>query len=98
MKLKESLVNLASPSKATQELFWVGPRNFEPRSDAKGDDRAGTPSPRFLYAPAGKCLDTMYDLFCNRPHTRLIFSDSSFEPGTLRSQNQDFTAMPPYLH
>ncbi|GBN65482.1 hypothetical protein AVEN_58697-1, partial [Araneus ventricosus] len=32
------------------------------------------PSPSFRPTPAGRRLATTYDLACNRPHTRRIFT------------------------
>ncbi|GBN32517.1 hypothetical protein AVEN_194315-1, partial [Araneus ventricosus] len=62
----------------TRGLFRDGPRNFEPRSDDEDDTRASIPSPSFLATPAGGRLTTTYDLACNRPHTRRIFSGIGF--------------------
>ncbi|GBN68712.1 hypothetical protein AVEN_170980-1 [Araneus ventricosus] len=36
------------------------------------------PSPNFRATPAGGRLATTYDLACNRPHTRRIFSGIGF--------------------
>ncbi|GBM61669.1 hypothetical protein AVEN_133455-1 [Araneus ventricosus] len=63
---------------ATRGLIWNGPRNFEPRSDDEDDTRAGTPSPSFHATPTGGRLTTTYELACNRPHTRRIFSGIGF--------------------
>ncbi|GBM79456.1 hypothetical protein AVEN_106957-1, partial [Araneus ventricosus] len=42
------------------------------------------PSPSFRAAPTGGRLATTYDLACNRPHTRRIFSGIGFRgPETL---------------
>ncbi|GBO34291.1 hypothetical protein AVEN_32896-1 [Araneus ventricosus] len=73
-----SLVILTSSFEATRGLFWDGPRNFEPWSDDEDDTRAGTPSPNFHTTPTEGCLATTYDLVCNRPHTRQIFSGIGF--------------------
>ncbi|GBM23440.1 hypothetical protein AVEN_181563-1 [Araneus ventricosus] len=62
-----------SKGRATRGLFWDGPRNFESRSN-DGDD----PSPNFHATPTGGRLATTYDLTCNRPHTRRIFSGIGF--------------------
>ncbi|GBM83398.1 hypothetical protein AVEN_242132-1 [Araneus ventricosus] len=70
-------------------LFRDGPRNFEPRSDDEDDTRAGTPSPNFRATPMGGHLATMYDLACNKPHRRWIFSEIGFQicnPPVLRSR------------
>ncbi|GBM64576.1 hypothetical protein AVEN_56550-1 [Araneus ventricosus] len=37
----------------------------------------------------------MYDLTCNRPNTRRIFSGTGFRAGTLRPQSRDLTTRPP---
>ncbi|GBM15889.1 hypothetical protein AVEN_258433-1 [Araneus ventricosus] len=66
---------------ATRELFWDGPRNFEPLSD--DDTYAVTPSPNFHATPTGGRLATTYELTCKRPHTRRIFSGIGFEAETL---------------
>ncbi|GBM58243.1 hypothetical protein AVEN_85842-1 [Araneus ventricosus] len=52
------------------------------------------PSPNFHATPTGGRLTTTYDLTCNRPHTRRIFS-GGFEPGALRPQSRDLTTRPP---
>ncbi|GBN66931.1 hypothetical protein AVEN_61944-1 [Araneus ventricosus] len=36
------------------------------------------PSPNFRALPTGGCFVTTYDLACNRPHTRRIFSGIGF--------------------
>ncbi|GBM07258.1 hypothetical protein AVEN_25507-1 [Araneus ventricosus] len=72
--LRFSLVILASRFDATRGLFWHGARNSEPRSDDEDD----TPSPKFHATPTGGRLATTYDLTCNRPHTRRIFSGIGF--------------------
>ncbi|GBO12544.1 hypothetical protein AVEN_131854-1 [Araneus ventricosus] len=38
------------------------------------------PSPNFRATPVGGRLATTYDLACNRPHTRRIFSGIGFRP------------------
>ncbi|GBN59348.1 hypothetical protein AVEN_101239-1 [Araneus ventricosus] len=38
------------------------------------------PSPNFRATPTGGHLATKYDLACNRPHTRRIFSGIGFRP------------------
>ncbi|GBM99918.1 hypothetical protein AVEN_248275-1 [Araneus ventricosus] len=69
------LVILTSRFEATRGLFWDGPRNFEPRSDDEDDTyELAPPSPNFHATAAGGRLTTTYDLTCNRPHTRRIFS------------------------
>ncbi|GBM45108.1 hypothetical protein AVEN_251836-1 [Araneus ventricosus] len=73
-----SLIILASRFEATRGLFWDGPRNFEPRSDEEDDISAGLSSPNFRAIPVEGCLATTYDLACNRPHTRRIFSGIRF--------------------
>ncbi|GBM82761.1 hypothetical protein AVEN_272318-1 [Araneus ventricosus] len=73
-----SLVILTSRFESTRGLFWDGPRNFHPRSDDEDDTRAGTPSPNFHATPTRRRLATTYDLTCNRPHTRQIFSGIGF--------------------
>ncbi|GBN32507.1 hypothetical protein AVEN_42442-1 [Araneus ventricosus] len=53
-----------------------GPRHFEPRSEVRGRGRHLSwhpPSPNFR-----ERLATTYDLACNRPHTRRIFSGIGF--------------------
>ncbi|GBM18164.1 hypothetical protein AVEN_151707-1 [Araneus ventricosus] len=65
---------LTSRFEATRGLFWDGSRHFEPWSDDEGDTLASTPSPNFHATPTGGRLATAYDLACNRPHTRRIFS------------------------
>ncbi|GBN70773.1 hypothetical protein AVEN_84384-1 [Araneus ventricosus] len=87
------LVILTSRFEATRGLFWDGPRNFEPRSDDEDDTRAGTPSTKFHATPTGGRLTTTYDLACNRPHTRRIFSGIGSR--TLRPQSRDLTTRPP---
>ncbi|GBN23273.1 hypothetical protein AVEN_35958-1 [Araneus ventricosus] len=50
----------------------------------------------YLYAtPTAERLATTYDLTCNKPHTRRIFSGSRFR--TLRPQSRDLTTRPPRL-
>ncbi|GBM16885.1 hypothetical protein AVEN_186423-1 [Araneus ventricosus] len=63
---------------ATRGLFRDGPRNFDPRSDDEDDTWAGIPSPKFRATPTGGRLATTYDLVCNRPHTRRMFSGIRF--------------------
>ncbi|GBN98685.1 hypothetical protein AVEN_137680-1 [Araneus ventricosus] len=63
---------------ATRGLFWDGPRNFEPWSLDEDDTWVGIPSPNFHATPTGGRLTTTYDLRCNRPHTRRIFSGNAF--------------------
>ncbi|GBN96841.1 hypothetical protein AVEN_64763-1 [Araneus ventricosus] len=75
---KISSVILMSHLEAMRGLFWDGPCNFEPQSDDKDDNQAGTPSPNFHATPTGEHLATMDDLTCNRPHTRWIFSGIGF--------------------
>ncbi|GBN25418.1 hypothetical protein AVEN_116996-1 [Araneus ventricosus] len=54
----------------------------------RSDDEDGTcPFPNFFTAPAVGCLMPTYDLACNRPNIRWIFSGIGFEPGTLRSRH-----------
>ncbi|GBN45112.1 hypothetical protein AVEN_160271-1 [Araneus ventricosus] len=65
---------LTSRFEATRGLFRDGLRNFESRSDDEEDTWDGTPSPNFHAKPTGGRLDTTYDLACNRPHSRRIFS------------------------
>ncbi|GBO06676.1 hypothetical protein AVEN_79355-1 [Araneus ventricosus] len=67
---------LTSRFEATRGLFWDGPRNFEPRSD--DDTWVGTSSPSFHATLTGGRLASTYDLACNRPHTRRIFSGIGF--------------------
>ncbi|GBN99695.1 hypothetical protein AVEN_194701-1 [Araneus ventricosus] len=43
----------------------------------------------FYATPTAGRLTTTYDLTCNKPHTRRIFS------GTLRPQSRDLTTRPP---
>ncbi|GBO22799.1 hypothetical protein AVEN_29626-1 [Araneus ventricosus] len=47
------VIFVTSRFEATRGLFWVGPRHFEPQSDAEEDTRAGTPSPNFRTTSAG---------------------------------------------
>ncbi|GBM94814.1 hypothetical protein AVEN_26526-1 [Araneus ventricosus] len=68
-----SFVVLTSRFEATRELFWDGPRHFEPRSDDEGGTSADTPSPSIYATPTGGRLATTYDLACNRPDVRWIF-------------------------
>ncbi|GBM96674.1 hypothetical protein AVEN_69283-1 [Araneus ventricosus] len=85
-----SLVILASRFEAIRRLFWDGPRNFEPRSDDEDDTSYLAPtSPNFHATQTRGRLATTYDLACNRPHTRQIFSGIGFR--TLRPQSRDFT-------
>ncbi|GBM00937.1 hypothetical protein AVEN_151392-1 [Araneus ventricosus] len=72
------LVKLTSRFEATRGLFWGGPRNFQHRSDDEDDTLVGTPSPNFHATPTRGRLATTYDLICNRPHTRQIFSGIGF--------------------
>ncbi|GBM00423.1 hypothetical protein AVEN_179232-1 [Araneus ventricosus] len=67
-----------SQFEATRGLFWDRPPNFEPRSDDEDDTRAGTPSPNFRTTPTEGHLPRTYDLTCNRPNTRRIFSEIGF--------------------
>ncbi|GBO18550.1 hypothetical protein AVEN_72040-1 [Araneus ventricosus] len=62
------------PFRSNTRAVLDGPRNFELRSDDEDDTRAATPSPNFHATPTGGRLATTYDLTCNRPHTRRIFS------------------------
>ncbi|GBN86358.1 hypothetical protein AVEN_25062-1 [Araneus ventricosus] len=79
-------------SEATQGLFWGGPRDFEPWSDNE-DIRTGTLSPKFCTTTAGGRLTPTYDLTCNSPDTRRIFS-ARFEPGILRLKGRHLTSRP----
>ncbi|GBM06323.1 hypothetical protein AVEN_121369-1 [Araneus ventricosus] len=65
-------------AQASRGLFWDGPLNFEPQPDDEDDTWAGSSSPSFHATPAGGRLATTYDLACNRPHTRRIFSAIGF--------------------
>ncbi|GBM72652.1 hypothetical protein AVEN_138211-1 [Araneus ventricosus] len=47
------------------------------------------PSPNFHATRTGGRLVTTYDLTCNRPHTRRIFSAIEFRIGTLQPQSRD---------
>ncbi|GBO02109.1 hypothetical protein AVEN_90746-1, partial [Araneus ventricosus] len=76
---------------ATRGLFWDGPRNFEPRSDDEDDAWAGASYLSFRTTPTGRRLATMYDLTCNRPHTRRIFSRCGF-----RTWNPPVPKLRPY--
>ncbi|GBN12572.1 hypothetical protein AVEN_21969-1 [Araneus ventricosus] len=58
----------------TRGLFWIRPRNFEPRSNDEDDNS----SPNFHATPTRGRLAPTYDLACNRPHTRRIFSGIGF--------------------
>ncbi|GBN54183.1 hypothetical protein AVEN_97301-1 [Araneus ventricosus] len=73
-----SLVILTSHFEATRGVFWVGTRNFEPRSDDESDARACAPSPSFRATPAGGRLDIAYYLAYGGPHTWRIFSGIGF--------------------
>ncbi|GBL98552.1 hypothetical protein AVEN_111660-1 [Araneus ventricosus] len=53
------------------------------------------PSPNFRATPTGGRLATTYDLACNRPHTRRIFSGIGFRTCDLRSRGRDLTTRPP---
>ncbi|GBL99023.1 hypothetical protein AVEN_57031-1 [Araneus ventricosus] len=64
--------------KATQGLFRDGLRNFEPLSVTRTTPALATTSPNFRATPTGEHLATTYDLSCNRPHTRRIFSGIGF--------------------
>ncbi|GBM52788.1 hypothetical protein AVEN_34201-1 [Araneus ventricosus] len=70
---KSNMIKLGT----TRGLFWDGPRDFEPRSDDE-DEELASPFPNFHATPMGGRLTTTYDLACNRPHTRRIFSGSGF--------------------
>ncbi|GBN16483.1 hypothetical protein AVEN_12156-1 [Araneus ventricosus] len=48
------------------------------------------PSPNFRATPTGGRVATTYDLACNRPHTRRIFSGIGF-----RTRSRDLTTRPP---
>ncbi|GBL89504.1 hypothetical protein AVEN_105750-1, partial [Araneus ventricosus] len=74
-----NLISLTSRFEATRGLFCDGPRNFEPLSDdAKTTPELPPPSPNFHATPTARRLPTTYDLACNRPHTRRIFSGIGF--------------------
>ncbi|GBM85849.1 hypothetical protein AVEN_37495-1 [Araneus ventricosus] len=63
---------------ATRGLFWNEPRNFEPQTDDVDDTCAATPIPNFRTTSAGGSGSPKYDLKCNRPNTRPIFSGIGF--------------------
>ncbi|GBM49956.1 hypothetical protein AVEN_44656-1 [Araneus ventricosus] len=56
------------------------------------------PSPYFHGTPRGGRSATTYNLTCNRPHTRRIFSGIGFRIWNLRPQSQDLTTRPPGPH
>ncbi|GBO17154.1 hypothetical protein AVEN_197678-1 [Araneus ventricosus] len=63
---------------ATRGIISYGARYFESWSDDEDDAWAGTPSPNFRASPTAGRLAITYDLACNRPHTRRIFSGIGF--------------------
>ncbi|GBM80018.1 hypothetical protein AVEN_203781-1 [Araneus ventricosus] len=93
-----SLVILTPRFEATRGLFWDGPRHFEPRADDEDDAWAGTPRSNLPHQSMGERLATTYDLMCNRPHTRRIFSGIGFRTWNLRLQSRDVTIRPPRPH
>ncbi|GBL78136.1 hypothetical protein AVEN_143420-1 [Araneus ventricosus] len=52
-------------------------------------------SPNFHATLTGERLATTYDLACNRPHTRRIFSGSRFRTWNPPAQSRDLTTRPP---
>ncbi|GBM34462.1 hypothetical protein AVEN_106705-1 [Araneus ventricosus] len=71
--LLQVLVILASRFETTRGLFWDDFVILNP-----GQMTRTTPSPNFHATPTGGRLATTYDLACNRPHTRRIFSGIGF--------------------
>ncbi|GBM69831.1 hypothetical protein AVEN_198538-1 [Araneus ventricosus] len=66
-------------------IFWSGPRNFEPRSDDEDDTLARTPLSKLPHLTSGRTLGPItYELRCNRPKARRIFSSIEFRTGTIR--------------
>ncbi|GBN85592.1 hypothetical protein AVEN_217708-1 [Araneus ventricosus] len=53
------------------------------------------PSPNFRATPTGGRLATTYDLACNRPHTRRIFSGIGFRTCDPPVRGRDLTTRPP---
>ncbi|GBM50087.1 hypothetical protein AVEN_223298-1 [Araneus ventricosus] len=53
------------------------------------------PSPNFRATPAGGRLATTYDLACNRPHTRRIFSGIGFRTCDPPARGRNLTTRPP---
>ncbi|GBO45515.1 hypothetical protein AVEN_91223-1 [Araneus ventricosus] len=74
----DSLVILTSRFEATLELSWDGSRNFEPRADDRTTPELAPHSPNFHATSTGGRLATTYNLVCNRPRTRRIFSGIRF--------------------
>ncbi|GBM58395.1 hypothetical protein AVEN_63762-1 [Araneus ventricosus] len=62
----------------TRAVFWDEPRHFEPQSDDEDDTSTGAPSPYFRATPVGGGLTCTYNLTCNSPYTRRIFSTIGF--------------------
>ncbi|GBM97638.1 hypothetical protein AVEN_101954-1 [Araneus ventricosus] len=88
-------VLLTSRFEATRRLFWDGPRNFEPRSDDEDDAWAGTSLSKT--STPHRRLAPMYDLACNRPNARRIFSGIGFRTWNPPAPKRHLTSRPPHV-
>ncbi|GBN09281.1 hypothetical protein AVEN_261527-1 [Araneus ventricosus] len=81
-----SLVKFISRFEATRELFWDGPRKYEPWSNKENDTGANTPLSKLPRHTSGR---TFAPVGINLHQVGLLGSspvESSCEPGTLRLQ------------
>ncbi|GBN38764.1 hypothetical protein AVEN_47561-1 [Araneus ventricosus] len=71
-------VILSSRFEATRRQFWDGPRNLNLGQMTRTTPELAPLSPNFHATPTGGRLTTTYNLTCNGPHTRRIFSGIGF--------------------
>ncbi|GBN27730.1 hypothetical protein AVEN_62142-1 [Araneus ventricosus] len=80
---------------ASQEIFWDGPRNFEPQLDDEEDTSVGTSLPMLPHHTNGERLNHVR-LSVHQTHKHGGSSvEMGFETGTLQRRSRDPTTRPP---